>query len=361
MGTERASIEFWFEFASTYSYPAAMRVEEAAARAGRRLVWRPFLLGPLFRAQDWNDSPFNLYPAKGRHMWRDLARVCASQGLPFTPPSTFPRRGLLAARIACRYRMAPWLPVFVRAVYRANFADDRDIADPAVLTFCLEGAGVEAKSCLTEAQSADTKDALRRATEEAAERGIFGAPTFIVGDELFWGNDRLDTALAWEPEGPPSPRVRFRRGVSTDATGLSELAFRSKAHWGYDDAFMGACREELTLSAEQIEWCPTFVLESGGNAVGFYSVGALSAERIELNHLFLDPPRIGRGEGRALLEHAARHAAAHGYRTLVIHSDPHAESFYVACGALRVGESPSASVPGRSLPVLELPLEGWHS
>ena len=94
-------VEFWYEFASTYSYPAAMRVERAAAEAGVDLVWRPFLLGPIFGAQGWNDSPFNIYPAKGKYMWRDMARLCEAQGLTLkTPPVRFPQNGLKAARLA---------------------------------------------------------------------------------------------------------------------------------------------------------------------------------------------------------------------------------------------------------------------
>ena len=114
-------INFWFEFASTYSYPAAMRIEALAAAKGVQIKWRPFLLGPIFNAQGWNNSPFNLVPAKGRYMWRDLERICATQNLPFRRPSEFPRSGLLAARVACRFADAPWLPDFVRAIYRANF------------------------------------------------------------------------------------------------------------------------------------------------------------------------------------------------------------------------------------------------
>ena len=125
-------VQFWFEFASTYSYPAAMRVEHEAARCGVAIEWKPFLLGPIFAAQGWDDSPFNLYSAKGRYMWRDLERVCETQGLPFHRPSQFPRSGLLAARVAsARVASAAegerWLPEFVRAVYQANFAYDRDI------------------------------------------------------------------------------------------------------------------------------------------------------------------------------------------------------------------------------------------
>jgi len=86
-----AGVEFWFEFASTYSYPAAMRVEARARAAGVTVEWQPLLLGPIFQAQGWNDSPFNIYPAKGRYMWRDLERVCTGLGLPLRRPSRFPR------------------------------------------------------------------------------------------------------------------------------------------------------------------------------------------------------------------------------------------------------------------------------
>ena len=123
------AVEFWFEFGSTYSYPAAMRIERLAAEAGVTLYWHAFLLGPIFTAQGWNDSPFNIYPAKGRYMWRDVERICGRLGVPFRKPSVFPRSGLVAARIACQHADAPWIGAFVRAVYTANFADDRDIAD----------------------------------------------------------------------------------------------------------------------------------------------------------------------------------------------------------------------------------------
>jgi len=191
------AIEFWFEFASTYSYPAASRIEDVAALAGVTVVWRPFLLGPIFRARGWNDSPFNLYPAKGRYMWRDLERICAKHGVPFQRPTQFPRSGLLAARIACLAAAEPWCPSFVRAVYRANFADDRDIADPAVIGALLDALGQPGTELVARAGTPEVKEQLRQQTETAAARGIFGAPSFLVGDELFWGNDRLADAVAW--------------------------------------------------------------------------------------------------------------------------------------------------------------------
>jgi len=196
------NLQFWFEFGSTYSYPAAMRIEALAAQRGVAIAWRAFLLGPIFRKQGWNDSPFNLYPAKGRYMWRDLERICEVQEVPFRRPSQFPRNGLLPARVACTFADAPWLPDFVRAVYRANFAEDSDVSSPEVVARCLDSSGEASAALLTEAQSPESKARLQAQTEEAARLGIFGAPSFLVGAELFWGNDRLADALSWAMEHP---------------------------------------------------------------------------------------------------------------------------------------------------------------
>jgi 2-hydroxychromene-2-carboxylate isomerase len=187
-------LEFWYEFASTYSYLAAMRIEAAAEAAGVELVWRPFLLGPIFKAQGWETTPFSLYPAKGRYMWREAARL----GLPFYRPETFPQNGLLAARVALLGADRGWTPAFTRAVYTAQFAECRDIADPQVVTDILTALDLDAKSVLAEAGAEINKMRLRRMGEEVQSRGIFGAPTFFAEDgEMFWGNDRLEQALDW--------------------------------------------------------------------------------------------------------------------------------------------------------------------
>jgi len=191
------SLEFWFEFASTYSYPAAMRVERAASDAGVPLVWRSFLLGPIFQAQGWDNSPFNIYPAKGRYMWRDLERICEAQGLAWKRPSVFPRGSVLATRIACRHADAPWVGDFIRDVYEANFVRDEAISEAAVVARSLERAGQTAQPILEAAGTQLVKDQLRQQTERAMRLGIFGAPTLVVGDELFWGGDRIEQALAW--------------------------------------------------------------------------------------------------------------------------------------------------------------------
>ena len=192
------TLDFWFEFASSYSYLAVMRIEPLAREAGVTIRWRPFLLGPVFLSLGWNDSPFNIYPPKGRYMWRDLARLATRYGLPFQVPSKFPRSGLLAARVALLGAEAPWIGDFARAVMHANFADDRDITDPAVIRALLAGLGLPADALLAEATGEANKLALRRQTEKATELGLFGAPSFVTPDgELFWGNDRLEDALAW--------------------------------------------------------------------------------------------------------------------------------------------------------------------
>lgn len=194
------TVEFWFDFASTYSYPAAMRIDDAADRAGVAVRFRPFLLGPIFKAQGWDTSPFSIYQAKGRYMWRDLERLCAGLELPFRRPEPFPQNSLLAARVAMAGLAvnAIWPEEFCRAVFRAQFGEGRRIDDPSTLSALLTILGVDAPTALAAAQADDNKLRLRQQTEEAQRLGIFGAPAFITGDgELFWGNDRLDAALEW--------------------------------------------------------------------------------------------------------------------------------------------------------------------
>lgn len=192
-------LSFWYEFASTYSYVAAMQIEAKAAKAGVDIVWRPFLLGPLLNAQQGlTDTPFNVVAEKGRHMWRDLERICAAEGLPLQRPSVFPRNSLLAARVALVGLEAGWTPAFTRAVYTANFAQDHDISDRAIVRDLLGRIDVDAEAVLAEADGEPIKTALRVQTKSAQDHGVFGAPSFLTsGGELFWGQDRLDQALAW--------------------------------------------------------------------------------------------------------------------------------------------------------------------
>lgn len=192
-----AAIEFWFDFASTYSYPAAARIESLARDNGISVVWKSFLLGPIFQRQGWNDSPFNLYPTQGCYMWRDLERICADLGIPLRRPSAFPRNSVLAARVACCFASEPWLPEFVRQVFYANFVDDQDISNREVIEARLNRVGVAGAAKIEQALMPESKNRLRAQTERAVAIGVFGAPTFVVGQEIFWGNDRLERAMAW--------------------------------------------------------------------------------------------------------------------------------------------------------------------
>lgn len=193
-----AQLHFWYEFASTYSYLSAMRIESLAQAAGVELRWRPFLLGPFFRAQGWKTSPFREQKEKGAYMVRDIERICAARGLEFTMPGNFPQNGLTAARIALIANDEGWAGAFTRAVYQAEYGKGRDIADETTLSDCLQTAGKDPKVYLARAREPKTKDRLREQTKEAMSLGIFGAPTFITqGGELFWGDDRLEQAIEW--------------------------------------------------------------------------------------------------------------------------------------------------------------------
>src|SRR6266545_662884 len=141
-------LDFWFDFASTYSYPAAMRIGRLAADAAVTVRFRPFLLGPIFKAQGWGDSPFNLYPAKGRNMWRDLERLCTDLSLPFRRPDPFPQMSLTAARVALAGLAQPWGEAFCVAVFVAEFGAGRRIDEAAALAEILADLGVDATSAL---------------------------------------------------------------------------------------------------------------------------------------------------------------------------------------------------------------------
>jgi 2-hydroxychromene-2-carboxylate isomerase len=197
-----ATVDFWFDFASTYSYPAMMRIGAAAEAAGVAARLRPFLLGPIFKAQGWTTSPFSLYAAKGANMWRDLERLCGDLGVPFRRPEPFPQNSLLAARVALAGLAEGWGDDFCRAVFRAEFAEGRNIGEAAVLADVLTQLRGDPQAALAGAQSDLIKAKLRAETEEAQALGIFGAPSFVTADgELFWGNDRLERALRWARDG----------------------------------------------------------------------------------------------------------------------------------------------------------------
>ena len=188
-------IEFWFDFGSNYSYLSVMRIEAEAAARGVRILWRPFLLGPIFRALGFDNSPFVLQKEKGAYVWKDMERQCRKYGIALTRPSVFPRAALLAMRVALLGAEREWIAAFCREIMQQNFVHDRDIGSVEVVSEALVTLGLPAQQIVEEAQSDANKLRLREQTEAAAAKGIFGAPTFFAGDEMFWGNDRLEDAL----------------------------------------------------------------------------------------------------------------------------------------------------------------------
>lgn len=190
-------IEFWFDFGSSYSYLSTMRIEAEAARAGVRVLWKPFLLGPVFQALGWSTSPFVLQKEKGEYAWRDMQRQCRKYGLPWRQPSNFPRAAVPPTRVALANAGQPWVGEFCRRVMHLNFVDDRDIDSVDATLEVLRRMDLPARQLWEQAHSDEWRAKLRAQTAAARWRGVFGAPTFFVGREMFWGNDRLDDALAY--------------------------------------------------------------------------------------------------------------------------------------------------------------------
>lgn len=190
-------LEFWFDFGSNYSYLSVLRIEALAREAGLVVRWRPFVLGPVFKSLGWDNSPFVLHKAKGDYMWRDMARECQKYGLPWRQPSVFPRHSLLPVRVALYGEQEPWMAGFCRRVMLRNFSADLDINAVDSVAAVLGELGLDAAAILGAAQADSNKLALRERGAHALALGIFGAPTFFVDGEMFWGNDRLDDAIAY--------------------------------------------------------------------------------------------------------------------------------------------------------------------
>lgn len=190
-------LEFWFEFGSNYSYFSVMRIEQLAERSGVAIAWKPFLLGPIFRDFGWETSPFVLQPEKGKYVWRDMERQAEKYKLQYKKPSVFPRKAILPMRVALYGAEESWMGAFCRKVMLQAFANDLDIDTPENVRRALDGVVPDPDRVIKEAQSDTNKMRLRDQTAEARKRGIFGAPTFFFKDEMFWGNDRLEEAIAF--------------------------------------------------------------------------------------------------------------------------------------------------------------------
>ena len=194
----KPTLDFWFDFASTYSYLSAKRIGPLAAAAGVTVNWRPFLLGPIFAGQGWNTSPFHVYPAKGRYMIRDIQRIAAERGITFMLPEPWPATSVKAARIALAADEQGNGAAVALAIFEEAFERGKAISDDAILQQLLINLGHDSARLLSRSGEPEIKDRLRANTAEASKISIFGAPAFTASDgELFWGDDRLEQALRW--------------------------------------------------------------------------------------------------------------------------------------------------------------------
>jgi 2-hydroxychromene-2-carboxylate isomerase len=199
--TTMKTLEFWYEFGSNYSYLSVMRIEALAERHGVTIVWKPFLLGPIFKSFGWDNSPFVLQKEKGAYVWKDIERECLKYGLPFKHPSTFPRSALLSIRVALLGADQPWIAAYSKRMMQLNFVEDRDISSVEAVGGVLAELGLPAAQLIAQAQSDANKERLREQIEAGRQKGVFGAPTFFAGDEMFWGNDRLEDAMRFAAHG----------------------------------------------------------------------------------------------------------------------------------------------------------------
>ena len=202
-------IDFWFTMGSTYSYLSVMRLRELEQSTGIRFRWRPFHL--LVILQDMKHIPFADKPAKFAYMWRDIERRAAMYGLPISLPIPYPAQQSIVANLVAIVGMGQgWGVEFVRAAYRRWFQLGQETGSEPNVSESLRDIGQEPKSVLALANAPDAMKTLKAETEVAKQLGIFGSPTFVIGRELFWGDDRLGDAISWYKRG--------RVGLSTETS-----------------------------------------------------------------------------------------------------------------------------------------------
>jgi 2-hydroxychromene-2-carboxylate isomerase len=183
-------LEYFFDYVSPFSYLADSQLPAIAERTGAEIVYRPFFLAGVMQAA--KNSPPITVPNKGKYMFADITRWARRYGVEANPNPHFPVNTLHAMRAAVAALGDRRFPDFHRAMFRAVWAEGRNLADEEVLRAAVDAAGLDGAKIVARAKEQEVKDALRRNGEEAVERGAFGAPTFFVGGEMFWGNDRLD-------------------------------------------------------------------------------------------------------------------------------------------------------------------------
>ena len=194
------AIDFWFTMGSTYSYLSVMRLADVERTTGIKFQWRPFHL--LIILQEMKHVPFADKPAKCRYMWRDIERRAALHGLPGKLPAPYPAKQSVVANLVAIVGMREgWGADFVRAAYRHWFQQGEETGSEPNLSASLRDIGQDSARVLALASAAEANHRLLAETDAARRLGIFGSPTFAIGEELFWGDDRVDDAVSWYRHG----------------------------------------------------------------------------------------------------------------------------------------------------------------
>ena len=196
-----APIEFYFDFSSPYGYLAAERIDDIAARHGRDVSWRPYLMGVAMKVT--GSSPIVNRPMLGEYSRRDMVRSARRLKVPFSFPESFPIATIAACRAVYWRELtgAEEAKFLARALYRAYFADGRNISDAEVVADVAAESGADRDALLAGVQDSAVKERLKEVTNDAVARGIFGSPFFVVDGEPFWGHDRMDEVEQWLETG----------------------------------------------------------------------------------------------------------------------------------------------------------------
>jgi 2-hydroxychromene-2-carboxylate isomerase len=193
---EPGQIDFWFTMGSTYTYLSVTRIDRVQRTHGTAFRWRPFDLLTILK--EMKHVPFADKPNKTAYMWRDIARRAAIHEIPFQGPVSYPaRNSSLANRVALVGMQEGWGEDFVRAAYRRWFLFGEETGSEANLSASLREVGQDGPLVVAKADSAETSAMWSAETDAARGLGIFGSPTFAIGQEIFWGDDRLEEAVGW--------------------------------------------------------------------------------------------------------------------------------------------------------------------
>lgn len=197
MSLQNKVLEFWFEFGSTYTYLTVARIGKLAESRGVSVEWKPFFLPAIMKKVGMDEGPFLPNPAKLEYMWRDVERRANRFNIVYVKPAVYPVDSLLTCRIGYIASKEGWCESFTRAVFNLHWQKGIHIGTDENLSLALGSLGKDYRELVVSANEPRNKEALKVQTWQAWEMGIFGSPSFLVNEELFWGDDRLEEALDW--------------------------------------------------------------------------------------------------------------------------------------------------------------------